>query len=343
MKRLLLVLMFMAFGMAGCVYGSGPAGDTSQATETRESIVETTAAGTTEGTEPVETPPIETVVPETTEEAVDVEIVPGGGVWDESDYQLSAAIIPQPGDTAERWNPQRAEFYPEDAACTDAELLEKWMTAEGVTFAELDALGCGQLILVVAQETDGVETVTVCYEKQSDGSWTSVGNLSWMNGWAGGNGIMHGRLRNTNTTPAGLWSLGLAFGNEEKPEGLKMPWRDVTENADWVCDENSIYFNTWQERGTPGLEDWSDDVEHLADYQKQYAYACVIRFNTAPYTVTERGCAIFLHCATGATGGCVGLLREDMIRTLLWLDPEKMPYILVTGYQLYENVDTIIG
>ena len=147
-------------------------------------------------------------------------------------------------------------------------------------------------------------------------------------------GIMHHRKRNTDTSPAGLWSLGLAFGNEAKPEGLNMPWRAITPNSEWVCDEESPYFNTWQERGDPTLAyTWNDDVEHLADYQTQYAYACVICYNTAPYTIPNRGCAIFLHCSTGPTGGCVGLEREDMLRVLLWLNPEENPHILITGYE----------
>jgi hypothetical protein len=41
--------------------------------------------------------------------------------------------------------------------------------------------------------------------------------------------------------------------------------------------------------------------------------------------------AIFLHCATGATGGCVGLPEQEMRRVLTWLDPELHPYILISG------------
>lgn len=255
-------------------------------------------------------------------------------MWDESTYQVGSPIAPQPGDTQNTWNPSLAAAYPADGDCTDLELLEKWMAVEGLTMADLDERECQQLVLVVARETDGVETYTICYQKQADGSWASVNGLTWMRGWTGSNGIMHGRKRNSNTSPAGLWSLGLAFGNSAKPEGLRMPWRDVTPNTDWVCDENSIYFNSWQERGDPTvLETWSDDVEHLEDYPNAYAYACVIRFNTPPYTIPERGCAIFFHCSKGATGGCIGLPEANMIDTLLWMNPEMNPCILITGYQ----------
>lgn len=255
-------------------------------------------------------------------------------VWDESDYQEGAPITPQPGDTQSTWDPGIANQFPADGDCSDMELLEKWMAVEGLTMEDLNDRDCQQLVLVVARETDGVQTYTSCYQKQSDGTWGSVSGLTWMEGWTGSNGIMHGRKRHTDTSPAGLWSLGLAFGNSDKPAGLKMPWRDVTPNTDWVCDENSIYFNTWQERDDPRIrEAWSDDVEHLEDYQSAYAYACVIRYNTPPYTIPERGCAIFFHCSKGATGGCIGLPESDLVDTLLWLDPDQNPYILISGTQ----------
>lgn len=255
-------------------------------------------------------------------------------VWDESTYQVGAPIEPQPGDTQNMWNPALSEDYPADEDCSDMELLEKWMVVEGLTMEDLDECGCDQLVLVAACETDGVQTNTLCYERQADGNWSSVSGLTWMHGWTGSNGIMHGRERNTNTSPAGIWSLGVAFGNSDKPDGLKMPWRDVTPDTDWVCDADSVYFNTWQEWDDPTIsEPWSDDVEHLEDYPNAYAYACVIRFNTPPYVVPKRGCAIFFHCSKGATGGCIGLPESDMVNTLLWLDPDKNPYILISGYQ----------
>ena len=36
-------------------------------------------------------------------------------------------------------------------------------------------------------------------------------------------------------------------------------------------------------------------------------------------------------------GVAIGLLEEDMLETLLWLDHSKNPHILITGYQLPEE------
>ncbi len=228
-----------------------------------------------------------------------------------------------------------APVYPADPDCSDEELLGKWLAAEGLDLADLEALGCWQLILVSAQPGEAPNrTLTVCYERGLDGGFAPAAGLSRMRGWVGKNGIRRDRRRNTNTTPAGLWPLGYAFGNETPPEGLKLPWRQVGPDSDWVCDEDSRFFNTWQERGDPAVpEGWSEDVEHLEDYPKQYAFACVIGFNRPPDTVPDRGYAIFLHCSEGPTGGCVGLPRADMLSVLRWLNGEKQPYILITGVQ----------
>lgn len=260
-------------------------------------------------------------------------------VWIESDWQQGEPIAPQPGDTAQTWQPEKAAEYPADLWCTDLGLLEKWMAVEGLTWADLDARECDQLILAVALDTDGVSTITICYERDASGNWIPVEHLGRMAGYTGSKGIQHDRQRNTRRSPAGLWGLGSAFGVAEMPEDLKVAWRDVTPQSDWVCDAESIYFNTWQERDDTSLTkswNWSD-VEHLEDYDVTYRYAVVIHYNTPPYVIPDRGCAIFLHCSDHPTSGCIGLLEEDMLQTLLWLDHSKNPHILITGYQLPED------
>lgn len=178
-----------------------------------------------------------------------------------------------------------------------------------------------------------METINVCYEKQEDGNWESVPELSFLPGHVAKYGIAHDRIIDSYTSPAGLWGLGMAFGNSEKPDNLLLPWRDVTSYSDWVCDTESIYFNTWQERDDPNIEEaWDYDAgEHLADFPYSYAYACVIDFNSKPDCIPSRGCAIFLHCGDDYTAGCVSLPEENLLQILLWLNPAKFPYILISG------------
>ena len=254
--------------------------------------------------------------------------------WKGSEPQQGAPIVPQPGDTAACWDMARAGDFSPDDDCSDGELLAKWLAVEGLTLSDLEDRGCTQLVLTVAREEDGVFTLTTCYAME-DNAWHAQPGLTRMAGYTGSNGIAHDRRRNTRQSPAGLWALGSAFGLASQPAGLLLPWRDITPQSDWVCDAASPYFNTWQERDDPLITQLWDlqDAEHLEDYSVTYRYACVIEYNTPPYTVPDRGCAIFLHCSDHPTSGCIGLLEEDMVRTLLWLDPRENPHILITGHE----------
>lgn len=239
----------------------------------------------------------------------------------------------QYGDTTATWNLEIAERYPRDEECTPELLLEKWLSVEGLTFQDLEERYCSQLLLTVALDTDGVETINFCYKLQADGCWECVPNLVGLRGHVAKYGIAHNRVIDSYTSPAGLWALGMAFGNAPKPDGLLLPWRDVTPSSDWVCDTKSRYFNTWQERDDPYCDEiWDYEAgEHLADYPYSYAYSCVIEFNTGDNMVPSRGCAIFLHCGDDYTAGCVSLPEDSLLDILLWLDPNCNPYILITG------------
>ena len=304
-----------------CIRAGNMQHEPADSAENRTEIVYNSTFGT-ESSEATNLAPT-TVVEQQASESKDAMTEPGPTEPEQIPFQA--------GDTTPTWNPKLAEAYPADANCNADLLLKKWMTVEGLTTADLDARGCQQLILVSAQPSDCVETLTSCYERGANGAFHPAAGLERLWGFVGKNGIKHDRRRETYTSPAGLWAISSAFGNETPPEDLKLPWRQVTPNSDWVCDEESPYFNTWRERGNPCLTPWSDDVEHLEDYPTQYAWACVIEFNRPPDVVPARGCAIFLHCSERATGGCVGLHREDMLSVLRWLDATKHPWILITG------------
>ncbi len=176
-------------------------------------------------------------------------------------------------------------------------------------------------------------TTLSCYQKQEDGTWQAAEGLTALKGSMGKTGVNHDRTQGDNSSPGGIWQIGTAFGNEEMPEGCKMPWRDITPESVWVGVNASKYYNTWQEVDKCDESFTYDDGEHLMDYGSAYALACVIRFNMPPYAVRNKGAAIFFHVSKGATAGCIGLKYDDFKRCLLWLDPDMNPYIIITGYE----------
>ena len=254
---------------------------------------------------------------------------------DEFTPQWGEPILPQPGDTRDTWDPARAQGWPDDDACTPTELLGKWMAAEGLTLSDLDDRDCRQLVLAVCGAGDSRRGLVFCWELDDRGEWALRESLSALPAWFGARGITHGRRQGTCTSPAGLWGLTLAFGTGDALPGSRMPWRAVTEDSFWICDNDSLYYNTWQERGDPALRDtWDeDDGEHLMDFGDSYRYAVATDFNTPPYARRQVGAAIFLHCDVKPTAGCVGVGEADMTAILRWLDPEQGPCILITGRQ----------
>ena len=90
-------------------------------------------------------------------------------------------------------------------------------------------------------------------------------------------------------------------------------------------DPSSPQYNRWVE--APVSAGWTS-AEHLIDYPLEYACAVVIEYNTQEL-VPGRGSAIFLHCGSRPTSGCVAVQEADLLRILRWLDPAKQPEIFI--------------
>lgn len=176
---------------------------------------------------------------------------------------------------------------------------------------------CGQLVTVKA---DGSAAQISAYERSSSCGWRSA--MPDVAGRVGIGGVTEEKTEGDKKTPAGLYGLGMAFGTEPEPE-TKLSYRQIDGDSYWVDDGASPAYNTWVE----GAGDWRS-AEHLADHQSAYALAVVIEYNTDP-VVPYAGSAIFLHCGSTPTAGCVSIAHEDMARILKWLDPSANPMILI--------------
>lgn len=185
-----------------------------------------------------------------------------------------------------------------------------------------EALTGRQLIVVSAE---GNDAVVCCFEANEQGFWSQVGDSAAAK--VGRNGVSWKKTEGDKTTPAGLFELGFAFGNETPPDGIKMEFRSVTPDSYWVDDSSSQYYNQWVEGAAH--QDWAS-AERLADYPAQYALAVVVRYNM-DLPVPGAGSAIFLHCGSNPTLGCIAVAHDKMAEILLWLDQEKAPMILIVA------------
>lgn len=180
-----------------------------------------------------------------------------------------------------------------------------------------------QLVLVAAGDT-GYATL-YCYDKGDDGLWKLSADIGAVDGFVGRNGVRGNKQEGDGTTPTGLYSLGYAFGNSPKPE-TALEYRPVTTESYWVDDPGSLYYNQWVEGKDEA--DWTS-AEHLADNVKTYAYAVVVNYNMAPDTVVGAGSAVFLHCKTQPTSGCIAAPTDNILKILKWLKPADNPHMLI--------------
>jgi L,D-peptidoglycan transpeptidase YkuD (ErfK/YbiS/YcfS/YnhG family) len=185
-----------------------------------------------------------------------------------------------------------------------------------------EKLACAQILLVRVQ---GAKAEVRCYDRPGTTAWRFNASLGIIPGCAGRNGISASKKEGDGCTPSGLFSLGHVFGINEKPE-TKMPYRRVTAESFWVDDPASPHYNTWVEGGMNG--GWQS-AERLSDYPREYAYAVVIEYNTAD-RIPGKGSAVFLHCGSKPTSGCIAVPEAELLKILRWLDPKKAPAILIT-------------
>jgi L,D-peptidoglycan transpeptidase YkuD (ErfK/YbiS/YcfS/YnhG family) len=130
-------------------------------------------------------------------------------------------------------------------------------------------------------------------------------------------------------TPAGVFTLGPAFGSESRPPSLKMPYLLCTEQHWGVDDPQSAHYNQIVDtRQTP--VDWQG-AESMIPRSGCYRLGAVLGHN--PQRVPGLGSLIFLHIRLGEkvpTSGCTALSAPDLQKLLSWLDPAQCPHAVQT-------------
>lgn len=184
---------------------------------------------------------------------------------------------------------------------------------------DINSVECNQLVIV---ESSGSSAAVHLYEKDSSGLWCDAQLTVY--GWVGSNGVDEKSQEGDYKTPSGLYSIGDAFYIYDQPQtGLSS--FQVTDQTYWVDDPNSVYYNQRVE-GTDN-KDWNS-AEHMISYTQSYKYGFVVNFNMDPI-VPGKGSAIFFHCGSGPTAGCVAVPESSVLSYLERLDKNKNPYILM--------------
>lgn len=198
-------------------------------------------------------------------------------------------------------------------------LFNRLIKKSGCPIERINAQNTKQLIIVDAY---GTEADVYMFEKNNENIWADMEMKC--SGYVGSNGVDQKQMEGDKITPQGLYSIGDAFYINSQPSTWLNTFR-ITNDTYWVDDPNSAFYN----KKVEGVQnkDWNS-AEHMIDYYNSYKYGCVINYNTEPIE-SGKGSAIFMHCGSDATSGCIAVSEADMLRYLKVLNTAKNPYILI--------------
>ncbi len=202
-----------------------------------------------------------------------------------------------------------------------------------------------QVVVVSGRDWDSQRAVLRRYAREGLG-WRQVGRP--VPAWVGRNGFAAAARRQQNSaqTPAGTFSLPLAFG-ARAAAGVDLPYRRITADTYWPYDpRDPRTYNVLQSTRSRNAR-WRDDgqwSERLVDYGRQYRFAVVIGYNLPSSTYragngesrtrnpvrTDKGGGIFLHVwRQRPTAGCVAIPLPAMRTVLRWLDAGRNPLVVI--------------
>jgi len=199
-------------------------------------------------------------------------------------------------------------------------------------------------LVVVSTHSWTSKSGTLQLYSRSHGKWIPFGGkvavVLGRNGLAWGIGL-HKRIRTgrqkiegDGCSPAGIFTLGPAFGYSEKPPGgVRLPYRSITERDYYVDDPLSSEYNEWVRLPDSIPNDPSRhwrSAERMRSDDSCYENGIVVHHNMSP-VVKGSGSAIFLHVWDGpssTTAGCTAMSKSDIQAILRWLDPRRNPLLV---------------
>lgn len=179
---------------------------------------------------------------------------------------------------------------------------------------------------------------------RSHGKWIPFGGaiavVLGRNGLGWGFGLHTGhrsdahKVEGDGRSPAGIFSLGPAFGYAEKPpDRTRLSYHSITDRDYYVDDSLSKEYNQWVHLPDTIPNDpnrhWRT-AERMRRDDSLYEFGIVIHHNMSP-VVKGRGSAIFLHVwenPESSTAGCTAMSRANIQALLRWLDPRRNPLLI---------------
>jgi zinc D-Ala-D-Ala dipeptidase len=217
-------------------------------------------------------------------------------------------------------------------------------------YSQDNLVGHHQLLVVTTPGWDEKQGELSLYERLSDDlAWipvqTSIPVVVGKNGLAWGIGLhpMNAKIpskkESDGRSPAGIFSLGSAFGFAPSSEMRQLKWDylPLHEFIEAVDDPLSYYYNCIVDRREI-IPDWHSS-EKMGE-EPLYAAGIVVNHNF-PNPQPGEGSAIFLHIwrkENSGTAGCTAMSLENLNTILSWLDRDKYPVLVQLPIHEYHEM-----
>ena len=206
-----------------------------------------------------------------------------------------------------------------------------------------------QAIVVTTTDWDAVSGKAQLFERNDDQSpWVAVNDfllvvvgkkgLAWGIGLHPRQNDPFAKVEGDGKSPAGLFSIGTAFGFAAETPRLKIEYLPLSSSIEAVDDSNSAYYNRIVDNSKVPC-DWISS-EHMSSIDL-YRKGFVINHNF-PNPQPFKGSAIFFHLwrndHTG-TAGCTAANEKDLSSILEWLDQQKHPILIQLPIKAYRALE----
>lgn len=136
------------------------------------------------------------------------------------------------------------------------------------------------------------------------------------------------KVEGDKKAPAGVFRLIAAFGYDEKPAGVTLPYTRALPGVEAVDDPRSRFYNRIVDRARIAHPDWLSS-EKMRPASNDYRLGIVVDHN--PRAIPGAGSCIFLHVwrnPTRGTTGCTAMPLEKLAELQRWLRPDAHPVLI---------------
>ena len=220
------------------------------------------------------------------------------------------------------------------------QLLILLASASQIFAGELVAPATARQSVVVATHgwSDTSGTLRRFSRSDARGPWHAVGPAISVN--VGRSGLAWGlglhtipadglrKVEGDGKAPAGVFRLIAAFGYDEKPAGVSLPYIRGGPDIEAIDDPQSRYYNRIVDRTRIAKRDWNSSEKMRPD-SEDYRLGIVVAHN--PRAVPRAGSCIFMHLWRGpgrGSSGCTTMPRGAIAEIQRWLRPDAHPVLM---------------